>query len=87
MQHFTGMGPNTSSHFVRIGALIDNDLYNRGGQNLQPIHGQVFQAPPLVAPAYGSHYHQNVPQSSGYHGVNDAQMGEIGRHFMRNLFR
>jgi hypothetical protein len=47
----------------------------------------MFQAPLVVQPAYASNYHQNVPHPIGYNGINNDQMGEFGRAFMRNLFR
>jgi hypothetical protein len=87
MTHYTGMGPGTISYYENVAARLDAHLPNMAVQSLQPVYGQVSQAPPLVVPAYASNYHQNVSQPFGYSGVNNDQMGEIGRDFIRNLFR
>ena len=86
MTHYTGMGPGTINHFQHVGAQLNAHINNMGGQNLHPVHGQMFQTPLVVQPAYASNFSNGI-HPGGYNGVNNDQIGDFGRAFMRNLFR
>jgi hypothetical protein len=86
MTHYTGMGPGTIQYYHHVVAEMHANMPSLGRPNLQPVHGQVFQAQPSFASAHGTHHIHSGAQPMGYNSMVNNQVGVAGRALIRDLF-